>query len=59
MVIPSGLATILDFIRGALAGSVTTVVEPARQSLPDLASAALRPGTKTWLVARAVSLRAF
>ena len=29
------------------------------QSLRDRASAALKPGPKTWLLARAVSLKAF
>ncbi len=59
MLIPSSFVAILDFVRGTRAGTAPAVAEPAHQSLPDLASAALRPGTKTWLVARAVSLRAF
>ena len=32
---------------------------PGRGSLPELARAALKPDQATWLVARAVSLRAF
>jgi hypothetical protein len=36
-------------------GSDSTV----RASWPDVASTALKPGQMTWLVARAVSLRAF
>ena len=59
MLIPSSLVAILDFVRGTHAGAAPAEVEPAHQSLPELASAALKPGTKTWLVARAVSLRAF
>ena len=44
---------------GLFRHGVPTATEPLSRSLPELASAALKPGQKTWLVTRAVSLRAF
>ena len=44
---------------GPFRRGVPIVTEPLPRSLPDLASATLKPGQKTWLVTRAVSLRAF
>jgi hypothetical protein len=50
------LATCLDAVRR----DRRRLAEPASGgSLPALARAALKPGQGTWLVARAVSLRAF
>lgn len=56
MVVISCLAELGRLLRQRAA---PVAIEPSHQSLPDLADAALKPGTKTWLVARAVSLRAF
>lgn len=56
MVVTSCLAELGRLLRLRAA---PVAIEPSHQSLPDLADAALKPGTKTWLVARAVSLRAF
>ena len=55
MLLANWLGALLDLARR----EAPAAMEPVGQSLPLLASAALKPGTKTWLVARAVSLRAF
>jgi hypothetical protein len=59
MVVTSCLAVLAELARLLRRRAGPAVIEPPHQSLPDLADAALRPGTKTRLVARAVSLRAF
>ena len=59
MLVTSSLAAIARLVRRVRTGAAPVAAEPMHQSLPELASAALKPGTKTWLVARAVSLRAF
>jgi hypothetical protein len=55
MLLANWLGALLDLARR----ETPTSMAPLHQSVPALASAALKPGAKTWLVARAVSLRAF
>lgn len=50
---------VLRTFLGLFRHGVPTATEPLSRSLPEMASAALKPGQKTWLVTRAVSLRAF
>ena len=59
MLLANCLAAVLGLLRRSRGSDAPMEVEPWHQSLPELASASLKPGTKTWLVARAVSLRAF
>ena len=54
MLVPSSFHWIVHLFRRSAVPPA-----PLHQSLPEMASAALKPGMRTWLVARAVSLRAF
>jgi hypothetical protein len=59
MLLANWLAALIDLIRRSRTSAAALPPEMLHCSLPELAGAALKPGTQTWLVARAVSLRAF
>jgi hypothetical protein len=53
------LHAMIAHLIGGIRPDRKTLAEPCGQSLRVLANRALRPRTKAWLAARAVSLRAF
>jgi hypothetical protein len=59
MVCSTFVAALVDRLRRPPALPPSCCVTMAGTSWPELADASLKPGQKTWLVARAVSLRAF
>jgi len=59
MVCSAFMAALVDRLRRRPALPSSRGVMLAGTSWPKLADASLKPGQKTWLVARAVSLRAF
>jgi hypothetical protein len=59
MVWSTFVAALVDWLRRPPALPPSCCVTMAGTSWPELADASLKPGQKTWLVARAVSLRAF
>jgi hypothetical protein len=59
MVCSAFMAALVDRLRRRPALPPSRSVTLAGISWPELADASLKPGQKTWLVARAVSLRAF
>lgn len=59
MVYSTFMAALVDRLRRPPDLPVSRSVVMTGVSWPELADARLKPGQKTWLVARAVSLRAF
>ncbi len=53
------IAVVAELFRRFRRGWPAAMDPPCSTSLHVVASAALKPGSKTWLVARAISLRAF